>query len=49
MKKPPHCITNDKRIPSRSDSQCYVAALKFKTHVSLADWLTFQSYIYVLI
>ena len=31
-----------------SDSQCYVAALKFKTHVSLADWLTFQSYIYVL-
>ncbi|WP_425754981.1 hypothetical protein ACPW7J_08505 [Ihubacter sp. rT4E-8] len=31
MKKPLHCTTNDRRVFSCSDSQCYVTALGFKT------------------
>lgn len=31
MKKPLHDTTNDRRVFSCSDSQCYVTALKFKT------------------
>jgi len=35
MKKPLHHTANDRRVFSCFNSQCYVTALKFKTHASI--------------